>query len=184
MNKLFLTFIISSFLSSAFTKVDLDCLENFHKKYLNQQLSLETSDSSKVFIKKSENYISYIDADAPVFQAIGELQKDGSLDLIFLLKDKENIHSKNLRGQEMFANIIEYFGPEKIKKINGFWIKGDNLNAFNTSLKNGLTFEEAAKQTWTGKQAAKYGYTEAIIKYTEKNRDGQYIKVKVQFEKP
>jgi hypothetical protein len=63
--------------------------------------------------------------------------------------------------------------------VLGQWFDGDNLAEYEKNRKQGLTPQQAAAQTWTGRQAARWGYTEVIV-VTDNRWDG----VIVEFRRP
>jgi hypothetical protein len=88
-------------------------------------------------------------------------------------------------GGQMFADAMDALGPS-VQKIRGTWLSGgslqDNLDSFNAGIQIGLTPEEAAMHTFTGKMAAKYGFTHAEIETTV-GSPGEYTKATVLFVK-
>lgn len=85
-------------------------------------------------------------------------------------------------GHILFKLFLDYFGP-RVKSVLGDWENNsDNLNRFNElSREHDLT--EAASLTWTGRQAALYGFTEVKILDARGER-GAYSDVVVEFRKP
>jgi hypothetical protein len=65
-------------------------------------------------------------------------------------------------GSQMFKEMMEHFGSN-VKSIKGNWTYGDNLATVNNLTKIGMPLENAVLETWTGKQAALYGYTKASV---------------------
>ncbi|WP_412030565.1 polymorphic toxin-type HINT domain-containing protein [Deinococcus yunweiensis] len=68
-------------------------------------------------------------------------------------------------GREMFEEAWGQLGS-KVQQIEGYWMPGgdmaDNFVSFNNALATGLSPEQAAMQTWTGKMAASKGFTQVI----------------------
>lgn len=87
------------------------------------------------------------------------------------------------RGAEMFAEAMKNVGPEVIA-IRGKWNPSmpDNLNSFNQLLKEGKTFEEAARSTFTGKMAKRYGYSKVEVEKLE-GFFGEYTNAQVLFRR-
>lgn len=135
-------------------------------------------------VKTETKYVS-VDLLDPTFRVEGILESSGTLSLSFQLRDIEGNRSVFLSGKEEFQRIMEHFG-KRVKRIQGTWLYGDNLAEFNRLVgpPHGLDVFEAAAQTWTGKNAAKYGYTEVKILKLTKSIRGDYNSVKVIFEKP
>jgi hypothetical protein len=68
-------------------------------------------------------------------------------------------------GSDMFADMMNNVGQKtEIKTIVGQWSDSagltDNYTEYLRNVKAGMKPEVAAANTWTGRQAAKYGYTE------------------------
>ena len=67
-------------------------------------------------------------------------------------------------GTDMFASAMQRLQRENVQvnAIRGVWIEGaDSVNAaqYLTNLNRGLSPRNAAADTWTGRMAARYGYT-------------------------
>jgi hypothetical protein len=90
--------------------------------------------------------------------------------------------ASNVRGTEMFKRMMQHFG-NNVKAIQGSWYYGDNLAAVKKFTAAGLSLEEAATRTWTGKRAAEHGYTKVKI-LEAKGAPGHYTEVKALFERP
>ncbi len=77
----------------------------------------------------------------------------------FLVNHEERFRS-TIRGTDAFANMIEHFGKDNIDVIQGRWFpfSVSNFQSFKKARERGHSMEEAAFSTWTGRQAAKYGY--------------------------
>ncbi len=93
-------------------------------------------------------------------------------------------------GRRIFKNLFAFINVEydEISRIRGTWrssVKGgDNLNTFNELIKKGMSQEEAAKGTFTGKMASELGFNVAKLESTSiKNSEGVYISVDVIFLK-
>jgi hypothetical protein len=65
----------------------------------------------------------------------------------------------SLQGHQLFNRMISYFGEHNINTIRGRWIDGTNHEQYLLHLDQGLTPEEAALGTWTGRMAAQYGFS-------------------------
>ncbi|MFP3591911.1 hypothetical protein [Chryseobacterium sp. SIMBA_038] len=114
------------------------------------------------------------------------LDSDGEFNISIVTKDT----SLEKNGRKIFKNLFSFINNEydEIFKIRGTWRAskkiGDNLFSFNEFIKKGMTPEEAAKNTFTGKMASELGFN--IVKLessTIKNSDGVYISVDVVFLK-
>ena len=89
-------------------------------------------------------------------------------------------------GKSMFDKSVKYFG-NNIKKIQGLWVDGTNLNLYNKLIKAGKTSEEAAFGTVTGKWAKENGFDKVEIIHDLKMKrgdlNGDSGSVKVNFYK-
>jgi hypothetical protein len=67
-------------------------------------------------------------------------------------------------GSEMFDEAMQAVG-EHVRAIRGTWGSSmpDNLNSFNGAINSGMDPEQAAFETFTGKMAARYGFTQATV---------------------
>ena len=70
-----------------------------------------------------------------------------------------------MRGSQVFSEL--YRGTMarngEILGVEGMWSGGDNLASFNLNLAKGMSFNDAARNTFTGKMAEKYGFTNVTI---------------------
>lgn len=88
------------------------------------------------------------------------------------------------RPADAIDEMMKFYG-NRVKKITVDWTvgdRGDNSEEFRKHLKAGRTEAEAAALTWSGKQAARYGYTK--IKVDRTPLGGYYENVTVVFSKP
>jgi hypothetical protein len=115
---------------------------------------------------------------------IGELVSGGQLSFIV-----ENLPKTTPRtgcpGQWLFQQMMTHFGAS-VTAIQGNWVgaSSDNLIALNRLTAGGaLTIEEAAKQTWTGRRARDYGYTQVRVAGYPAGTPSHYTSVQVLFTK-
>lgn len=115
---------------------------------------------------------------------IGELVSGGQLSFII-----ENLPKATPRtgcpGQWMFQQMIAHFGAS-VTAIQGNWVgtSSDNLIALNRLTAGGaMIIEEAAKQTWTGRRARDFGYTQVRVAGNPAGTPGHYTSVQVLFTK-
>jgi hypothetical protein len=113
---------------------------------------------------------------------MGSIDNDGILNLVVLAKE-----GVTPTGSEMIADVMEKIGGNA-KAIRGTWLGGgdmkDNLDSFNAGIQSlMLTEKEAARRTFTGKMAAKYGFNGEIDIVTRVGTPGNYTKVEVVFWK-
>jgi hypothetical protein len=90
-------------------------------------------------------------------------------------------------GEQMFTDVMNHFGPENVSSFDETWIPKlpANLNAFNRNLRNGMSLEDAARNTFTGKQLAKYGLTNVTVdKSLLVGNPGNYVKAEPVFSRP
>ncbi len=99
------------------------------------------------------------------------------------LKTKEGLYRACWNGREKVHEMLNHFGLENVKMIKGVWRNGDNLETFDRLVATGMPPEKAASQTWTGRAAAREGFTEVKITAYDVNR-GKTQKVVVVFSRP
>jgi RHS repeat-associated protein len=90
-------------------------------------------------------------------------------------------------GGQMFTDAMTNMGPENVKAFQTKWVRAmpSNLNAFNANLRAGMSYEEAASNTFTGHMLARYGITEVSIGPGGLVGDfGNYTNVEVVFSRP
>src|SRR5262249_22316426 len=112
---------------------------------------------------------------------LGSLNEEGVLDLA--IEAAPNITP---RGKDMFAAAMKNLGPE-VTAIRTSWgtYMPDNLNTFNRLLQEGKTFEEAARGTFTGTMAKRYGYSKVEVDLDKFECSfGKYTKASVIFRRP
>lgn len=156
----------------------------FKRDFLNQNLTpIDKSTPSKYLREDPQN---------PNMFAAGEVATGGNYhpkgELLLNIRNRYpggEAHGMVLRGKEEFSRILKHFDG-KFGPIRGVWIFGDNLAAFNRSyFREGMTLEQAAFSTWTGRMAKKSGYTRAFIMVNELAESGNYFtRVEVRFVKP
>lgn len=95
------------------------------------------------------------------------------------------------RGSQMFDNAFGSFGND-VRGVKGYWQNGgtlrDNLDSFNSVARNYpagdmAALEGAARSTFTGKMAARHGFTDAEI-VELRGPHGNYSNVGVIFRRP
>ncbi len=92
------------------------------------------------------------------FQFEATLYSDGMIFIDVLLR-KENGARSEQRGADLYKLMVKHFGLKNIRGFEDSWYGGDNLKEYYSNLNRGMTREEAARHTWSGRQAAKYGFT-------------------------
>lgn len=86
-----------------------------------------------------------------------------------------------ISGAKMFDHVMEHFG-DRVKSIQGYWVYGDNLAAFNKAVREGQSLGSAARGTWTARQAARYGFDRVKVLVAEEGLDG-FTKVSALFRR-
>jgi hypothetical protein len=86
----------------------------------------------------------------------------------------------------MFSNAMEKLASSA-SGIRGKWLSTggelrDNLDSFNAGVQNLLSLEDAARWTFTGKMAGRYGFTKVTIEKLV-GSPGEYTEVQVVFGK-
>ncbi|MGX1853640.1 hypothetical protein [Streptomyces sp. NPDC055299] len=87
----------------------------------------------------------------------------------------------------MFTEVMEHFGPENVTAFEAKWVPAmpTNLDKFNANLRAGMSYEEAAANTFTGHMTAKYGLTEVTVdKSSLRGEFGHYTNVEPVFSRP
>lgn len=91
------------------------------------------------------------------------------------------------RGGQMFSEVMDHFGPENVTSFEAKWVPAmpSNLDKFNENLRAGMSYEDAAANTFTGKMTAKYGLTDVTVnKSTLRGDFGHYTNVEPIFSRP
>ncbi len=93
---------------------------------------------------------------------------DASIDptgvLAFKIETERPDKSRSfVRGKVLFDLVTQHFGfGASVTAIKGYWTPGStNLAIFNKLTAAGLPIEQAARGTWTGQQADRYGFKTA-----------------------
>lgn len=108
--------------------------------------------------KDAENFaVEILPSRTYSFQAT--LNAKGTLNISAFLALPEFGVRSHLKGPELYAEMIQHFGRDKILRIEGTWVEGTNHSQFFAALKRGFTPEQAALATWSGRQAQLYGFT-------------------------
>ncbi|MEU0741177.1 ALF repeat-containing protein, partial [Streptomyces sp. NPDC006134] len=105
--------------------------------------------------------------------------RDGVLDIAVERNDSTT------KGYQMFDDVMAHFGAENLRRIESKWVPAmpTNLNEFNKLIRGGKSLEEAAAATFTGRNAARYGFTKIRIVEAE-GEPGHYTNVRVDFDRP
>lgn len=108
----------------------------------------------------------------------------GRLFLNVSLVDYQNNKRSSLKGSDLYVQMMKKFGPQNINVIEGIWSEGTNHQMYFSNLARGLTPEEAAAQTWSGRQAARFGFTDIEVVHHEWSVVQGRTLVTVEFRKP
>lgn len=125
----------------------------------------------------------YLYLDRQTGASLNAVMVDGYMHFGILLRYRGEKLS-DVRGIDLVKQAVAHFG-DSVRGIHASWNSRHTLLAYNLELFNqlthdGLSVEEAAKQTWTGRVAKELGFAklEHIDAY---ERNGQYFSVDVQF---
>ena len=90
----------------------------------------------------------------------------------------------SMSGQHLYNKMIKYYGLENINRIVGLWLGGTNYDAFLINQASGQSLAESALNTWSGRQAAKYGFTEVQTLEVKNNSMTGETEIYVEFTRP
>jgi predicted Fe-Mo cluster-binding NifX family protein len=112
---------------------------------------------------------------------IGELESGAQVSFIVENLPKDG---QGCPGRWMFDQMMTHFGTA-VTAVQGNWVgpRSDNLQTINQLTAAGQTVEQAATQTWTGKRAKDWGYTNVDLVGTPRGTPGSYTGVHVLFKK-
>jgi hypothetical protein len=116
---------------------------------------------------------------------VAQRNPNNELDLYVRSIDDSGNRSDFLHAGKLFDQAMQHFQAKgvELKAINGRWEYGTNLKIVNELTARGVPLEKAVLETWTAKQAARHGYTEAHVSWTV-GEQGAYQVVRVQFVRP
>jgi hypothetical protein len=110
----------------------------------------------EVELDKLENFFRYRDiTNKFVFEAV--LRRGGLSMEVYLASHKRQTRSAR-RGSELYTEMMAHFGVEKIDYVEGTWLGGFNSDQFYEGLARGMSLEQAALNTWSGRQAQRFGF--------------------------
>ena len=123
----------------------------------------------------------FSDPRAPAF-AFDAIIQNEVLFLNINTVDDAGRRAPHLRAAKLFERMMKHFqdSHQKIHAIRGYWVHGTNLKMFLEQLKAGKSEHEAALSTWTGRQAARFGYSDVTI-HTMDDPFGSYPDIIVYF---
>ena len=108
---------------------------------------------------------------------LSNLLPDGTLSLAV-----EAGPDSEIRGVALFDAAMTHYA-ERVKAVEGAWYYGDNLDNANELMMAGTSLKDAVAMTWTGRQAARYGFTVPEFVSTEGD-PGQFTNIVVRFHRP
>ena len=72
-------------------------------------------------------------------------------------------YRSSLKGHELYKEMMEHFGKSNINRIESVWKDQKNFTQFFKNVETGMGESEAALHTWSGRQAQRYGFSEAQV---------------------
>jgi hypothetical protein len=130
--------------------------------------------SHRVIEGRSCTCLSYIAECDPRYEHSldGNVDSEGTLGFNIMAKNNKDTFGT---GTDMFIGLMNRYQREniEIKTIRACWDKwepeGTNTKQYLSNLRAGQPPEMAAKNTWTGRRAAQFGYTD--VKVTDTRND-------------
>ncbi len=117
---------------------------------------------------------------------LGGISTDGFLEIAIYTSDT----GTSVRGSEVFSLLTDMLleSPEGalVNGLRGIWHGGSsNIETFNRLIQEGVSLEDAAMQTFTGKMASRnLGYVFDAFELLKMNVEGIYTDVIVTFKAP
>lgn len=180
---LLFSILISISNANSSNKVKFNCQEVFLKyaSTVTIDKSLQSLRERGLKTRVWQDKIEITDKENELFYAMAEIDKNGVLSFqIYLRDEKQKYYFPGFRGSEFFDMAMQYFSS-RVNYIRGEWHGGANLFYLNRRiLINGIKPKEAALETWTGLQAARYGFNQAKL-ISSKGFPGTYENVNFIF---
>lgn len=149
---------------------------------LTDPYKIQISDHEELDLQ--HNSFSYVDYEGD-FEFSAQLDQWGIFEFNAQLKNVELRTRSAYSGKKLFRRAIKHFGKRNIAGIRGSWVFGDNLISFHTNVKEKrMSPEDAARNTWTGKMAAKYGFTEVQFEKSSVVSEEGLPSIRVVFYRP
>ena len=131
-----------------------------------------------MLVHNCDEYSNTYDSPGGADGIIASVDSNGILDTVITAGEGTP------KGSVMFQDAMDALGSS-VRGIRGKWLSGsgelqDNLDSFNAGIQSGLTPQEAALNTFTGKMAALNGFTNATIESTV-GPMGEYTSASVVF---
>lgn len=150
---------------------------------------VETSENRFALQQDSQPALTFLTgnkAPSSPFYLIGRYkpQEGGFLKLNFYLVDYANHLRSKISGADGYAQIMEHFSHKPIRFIEGQWNYSDNSKEYLHNREVlGMTRSEAALNTWSGRQAQKYGFNHAEVQFDQYVNKEVGIQIIVRFYK-
>lgn len=113
-----------------------------------------------------------------------------SIEIRARLVDYTSGERSAILGHEAYKEMMENFSDQNVQVIKGIWAGSDNSRAYLDNIRNkNMTPEQAALNTWSGRQAVAHGFNQVRIISEGKGEtpEGKVVDtIKVEFfkEKP
>lgn len=79
---------------------------------------------------------------------------------------------KGINGKDILETLVEEQLLQGSKFLAACWKYGDNLSGFNENLSDGLSFDDAIRNTFTAKVYKGFGFDKFVVYDFEKNSKG------------
>ena len=76
----------------------------------------------------------------------------------YIYTRNEDRRSDVLYGRDVIRIALDEYG-DRVRTIKAIWYSGDNLEAYDAAIANGVPKRRAAAATWTGRTLARFGFT-------------------------
>ncbi|MBD6618230.1 DUF4157 domain-containing protein [Komarekiella sp. 'clone 1'] len=161
--------------------IEVDGLHTYHVSSLGILVHNKAMRAGLV-IEGTNTSLSAKDPGTNALLGLAELDAAGYVELgIYTAEAKTSF-----RGGEVFTTLLNEFAARgvTVRGVRGLWYGGDNLATFNSLIRAGMSPENAALQTFTGKMAGRRGFTRVRIDYARSPRkpDGTFEKAELWFE--
>lgn len=124
-----------------------------------EELTLLRTTLSEADIEVNRDKLRFIERGLPYFYFGGSFDPaDRTLYLDARLRVASLDMRSVLKGKYLYDKVMQHIGIDRIRFVQGIWADGDNLKAFRANIAKGLTPEESALATWSGRQASRYGF--------------------------
>ena len=151
----------------------LQCAKVFTLKVSNAPIEILSKDEVSYMVRQVRE-----DTDQNFsFLALYNKQSK-SIEIRTMLVDLAGGERSAIKGHEAYKEMMEHFSDQNVRVVRGNWSQSDNSRVYldNVRIKN-MTPEEAALNTWSGKQAVAHGYTHAKVVFEGMVENKQGIKV-------